>query len=45
MDARTTSRLETILEMSAAFRAPASSTQEHHALIAPAAARLSKKGF
>ena len=39
-----TSRLETILEMSAAFQALAHSTQEHHALIAQAVARISKKG-
>jgi 2-(1,2-epoxy-1,2-dihydrophenyl)acetyl-CoA isomerase len=39
-----TSRLETILEMSAAFQALAHSTQEHKALIAQAVARISKKG-
>jgi 2-(1,2-epoxy-1,2-dihydrophenyl)acetyl-CoA isomerase len=39
-----TSRLETILEMSAAFQALAHSTQEHHALIAQAVARITKKG-
>ncbi|HEY4140927.1 MAG TPA: crotonase/enoyl-CoA hydratase family protein [Pseudolabrys sp.] len=39
-----TSRLETILEMSAAFQALAHSTQEHHALIAQAVERISKKG-
>ena len=37
-----TSRLETILEMSAAFQALAHSTEEHRALIADMAARLSK---
>jgi enoyl-CoA hydratase/carnithine racemase len=39
-----TSRLETILEMSAAFQALAHSTQEHKALVAQAVARISKKG-
>jgi enoyl-CoA hydratase/carnithine racemase len=37
-----TSRLETILEMSAAFQALAHSTEEHRALIADAVSRLSK---
>jgi 2-(1,2-epoxy-1,2-dihydrophenyl)acetyl-CoA isomerase len=37
-----TSRLETILEMSAAFQALAHSTEEHRALIADAVARISK---
>jgi enoyl-CoA hydratase/carnithine racemase len=37
-----TSRLETILEMSAAFQALAHSTEEHRTLIADMAARLSK---
>lgn len=37
-----TNRLETILEMSAAFQALAHSTQEHHTLVADAAARISK---
>lgn len=37
-----TSRLETILEMSAAFQALAHSTEEHRVLIADAVARISK---
>jgi enoyl-CoA hydratase/carnithine racemase len=37
-----TSRLETILEMSAAFQALAHSTEEHRALIADAVARISR---
>ena len=37
-----TNRLETILEMSAAFQALAHSTQEHHTLVADAVARISK---
>jgi enoyl-CoA hydratase/carnithine racemase len=37
-----TNRLETILEMSAAFQALAHSTDEHRALIAEAVARISK---
>lgn len=37
-----TTRLETILEMSAAFQALAHSTEEHRALIAAAVARISK---
>jgi hypothetical protein len=44
MGARITSRLESILEMSAALQALAPSMQEHHALIAQAVARISKKG-
>jgi hypothetical protein len=43
MGTRITSRLESILEMSAAFQALAHSTQETQALIAQAVARLSKK--
>jgi len=39
-----TSRLETILEMSAAFQALAHATEEHKALIAQAVARVTKKG-
>jgi enoyl-CoA hydratase/carnithine racemase len=39
-----TSRLETILEMSAAFQALAHSTAEHKALIAEAVARITRKG-
>jgi hypothetical protein len=41
MDARITIRVKTIVEMSALAHA----TQEHHALIAQAVARISKKGF
>lgn len=37
-----TNRLETILEMSAAFQALAHSTKEHHTLVADAVARISK---
>jgi 2-(1,2-epoxy-1,2-dihydrophenyl)acetyl-CoA isomerase len=37
-----TTRLETILEMSAAFQALAHSTEEHRALIAAAVARISR---
>jgi hypothetical protein len=43
MDARITSRVENILEKSAAFQALAHSTQEHQALIAQAVARPSKR--
>jgi enoyl-CoA hydratase/carnithine racemase len=39
-----TNRLDTILEMSAAFQALAHSTEEHRVLIAEAVARISKKG-
>jgi enoyl-CoA hydratase/carnithine racemase len=39
-----TARLETILELSAAFQALAHSTDEHRALISGAVARMTKKG-